>query len=547
MSSVKGQRDRILPPYTRRADDFQHRLSKTLAVSAMVLLAMMSGYLLAIFGGFGWFLPAIPLVLLIGIALWMAPDTRSDYNRPIAKLTYIYFAVMLMWPNYIAFNFPGFPWISFIRLLMFPLGMLGLYALATSSQTRHEVSDVLQSHKVLVRIFIAWVIWQALMLVVGGFQAVGNWVHQIFVYYFMFIIMAWLMVKPGRALIIHRLFITAAVVVSLVTLWEYHVGYTPWAYSVPSFLGMDPMVVERMQNVRLRTGEYRASSIFLTEVTYGEFFGIVLPFVLLGIMSAPKPWQKILGFMAYVLLFVAAVMNNSRTSMVGFLVVTTGFFALWVLRLYGRGLKRNDLFSTSIFLALPFIGILIATIILVSDRLRVRVLGGSEHAASNAGREAQWDMAIPVITRNPIGHGMGTVQQHVPYTNLAGDFTIDSYPINLLVEYGVPGFLLFVAFFVVAAYMGVRVFLRGETRDEEVAGAAALSIISFLITRTVMSSETGHIYVYPLAGLILAQWYMQKVRDGWKPSHVYRPSTRQVPGLAHGVVQRSAPPVSGRP
>ena len=513
MSSVKGQRQRILPPYTRQVNDFQHRALKTLGIAAMVLVAIVCGYALALFGTYGWFIPAIPVAVLAGVALWMAPDIEANLTKPITKLLFLYLGIILLWPNYIALNLPGLPWISFARLALLPFSIIALYAISTSYNVRSEIADRFRSNKIFARLFIGWIIWQFVMQVVGGFSSPGRWVNNISAYYLACVVVAWLFIQPEFPIRFKRLVNIAVLITSAITIWEFSLGSVPWAGSIPSFLSLDPEVLDTLNSSQVRTGQYRAVSIFMTAVAYGEFIGIMLPFVVLTVIQSKGPMRKTLAILMLVLLFIAAYFNNSRTAMVAFVVVPSAFVSMWVWKRFRRPAGKQDLLASAMAYVLPFILLCVAAMVLTIGRIRVRVLGGNAHAASNEGREAQWDMALPVIAKNPFGYGMGTVSQHVPYTNRGGVFTLDSYPINLLVEVGVPGFLLFVGMFACALVMGVLVYLRAETESEEVAGAAALSILSFLITRLVLSSETGHQFVYPMMGIILALWYVQKKRE----------------------------------
>lgn len=536
MSSVKGQRDRILPPYTRRANDFQHRLIKTLAISAMVLLAMISGYVLALFGVYGWFIPAIPVVVMAGIALWLAPDVDTDLVQPISIMLMVYMASLAIWPNYLALNLPGLPWISMARLTLFPLVLASLYAIATSHHVREEITARFQSHRLLTRLIIGWVVWEALMQVVGGFSSAGRWVNNALSYYLVLVVMAWLMTNRTYARRLHIVFLAAVAITSVMTYWEYYNQRIPWVDHIPAFLSIDPVYLEKLYSTSIRSGQYRATSIFLTAPNYGEYIGMMLPFVILVVLQATKPIRMLGGFILLIMLFIAALESNARISMVAFATVPVGMIALWVIRRFRRPEGKQDLLASAMAYGLPAAALFLTMAILSITRIRRRVLGGSEHSASNEGREAQWDMAMPVILRNPIGHGSGTISKYVPYTNLAGEYSMDSYPINLLVEFGVPGFLLFFGMLICAAVVGVRIYMRADNNEEELAGAAALALVSFMTTRLVLSSGAGLAFAFPFVGLILAQWYAQKVREGWTPTQRARlPSAGWRPArAAHG-------------
>ncbi len=509
---MKNQRARILPPYTRRVDDLQQRIVKLLTMTALIMLAMFLGFTLAVFGIFAWWLPATVIVILALIALWMAPDVDTHLDPAITRAYFIFVGLTLMWPSYIAFNFAGLPWISFQRLAMFAVVAITLFALATSARVRTEMAGVLTSHTLLFRLFLGWVLVHAIMLPVGMMESSGRWVSNSLTWHFMFIVTAWLMLTPGNLARLHRLIIIGALVTSLLVIPEVIEQRAFWVDYIPPFLGIDPEIIGKLQTGVIRSGVYRAGSIYIVSVTYAEYIGTMIPYILLAIVCAPTGWRRFLAILMLAALFHAALATQSRSAMVGFTITIPTFAAMVVWRNYQRKLAGRDMMAPAFVSMIPAAAAAFAFAVLTVPRIRVRVLGGAEHAPSNAGREAQWDMAIPQIIKNPLGYGMGSIDRIVPYVNGEGEFTIDGYTINLLVEYGIPGFLLFVGFFITAIILGVQAFLRSESREEDVAGAAAIAIFSFLVSRTVLSSEGQQWFAFGCAGIIVAVRYAQLKR-----------------------------------
>lgn len=500
-------RDRILSPYTRRVDDAQHRIVKLIGVTALIFLAMVLGFFIGIFGLPGWYIPAIPVVFLLGISGWLAPDVDTDLNKPITTTLLVYLVVLLIWPRYIAFNAPGLPWVSLQRLAMAILVLLFCYAFSTSSRVRRHMADVLQSQPRMSQIFMAWVLIHFLMLFVGRLNGFSNWINQTLIWNFAFLSAAYVGSLEGVALKAFRIIIMAAVVTSAIVIPEVHLNRPIWADSIPAFLAVDPEIVQLIAEGRQRIGEYRAISIFAESVSYAEFVGMMVPFTMLAIVRAPNSARMVLAIAAFILLFTAGLLTQSRTAMVGFIVGILAFFAIWVVRRYHKTYVQRDIIAPALLYSLPAIALSTLLVILSSTTLTRRVFGGGEHAASNDGRIAQWEMAMPKILSNPFGYGVGTISEVVPYVNLANVFTIDSYPINLLIEFGVAGFLLFVCFFVFAIVLGIRMFFSGATVEQQVAGAAACSLISFLTSRTVLSTNGSQPFAFLLAGLILGLWW----------------------------------------
>ncbi len=532
-----NQRARILPPYTRRVDDTRHLVSKVVVVTALILFAMMMGFFIAIFGLRGWFIPAIPIVAMFGAALWMAPDIDPHFDRGIIKGYFIFMAVSLIWPGYIALNVPGVPWISLDRLVMFALLTITLLQVATSQRMRQEISDILNSHKPMKRLFIGWVIISLVMSAVAGFSNISRDINFQIMWHLPFILSAWIMAKPGYADKFLKLMLIYALIVSAVVIPEVRLGHPFWAGYVPSYLLAEAYYSGMILDGAQRFGVYRAKSVYSVSLAFAEMIGMASPFVLFAIFHAKSWWRAALGIALFALLFTAAWFTQSRTALAVFFVSLPAFLLMWAVRRFRVEAKTRDMIGPVILWAYPAFAAVLTAAVLFVPRIRVRVLGGSGTRFSDNAREVQWEMAIPQIIKNPLGYGSGSVSERVPYTNLAGDFTIDSYPINLLINYGVPGFLLFAGFFMVAAYVGARAYVMAETREEMVAGAAAVGIMSFLVSRTILSMEGGIPLAFVLAGVIMGIHWQQRQRA---PAEVpkaalqsrYPMPPRQIRGIA---------------
>ncbi|MFN3370185.1 MAG: O-antigen ligase family protein [Sphingomonadaceae bacterium] len=505
-------RARILPPYVRRVDDTRHRILRLLLGVGLVLFAMAMGFFIALFGLFGWYIYAIPLVILFLVALWLAPDVDTRLDGPIARTYFIFMAIFMMWPNYIAINLPGVPWISFERLAMFALAGLTLYALATSRRFRGDFAEGLTHDIVMFRLFAGWTFIQFAMLAVTLFGAFGTYLNDLLFWSFLFAMSAWMMRVPGQPMRLFRLLIVAAVLTGIFGLLEAHHGKPIWIDHVPSFLGIEPSIIETLQTGRTRGGELRVKGIYRTSPGNAEFIGMAVPLALWAIAHAPTVRRAVLGIAFLALLFQVGLETQSRTAMVSFAVTIPAFVGIWALRRFRTEGPKRDIIGPAFVWLAPMLVSAFAALLLLWPRARVAVFGGSMHRKSNAGRERQWDMAIPEIIDNPLGYGIGTIEKVVPNYNWAGIFTIDSYPIVLLVEYGVIGFLVYVALFVYAIYLGIRTYIQASTREEMLAGAFAVSLCSFLVTRTVLAAGSQPVLAFAYAGMITGLALVQKKR-----------------------------------
>lgn len=503
-------RARILPPYTRRVDDVLHRSLRLLAGVALVLFAMAMGFFIALFGTFGWFIYAVPLVLLFLVALWLAPDVDTRLDGAIERTYMILMGLFLIWPTYIAFNVPGMPWISFERLAMFTLAGLALYAMAISSRVRRDLAETITANKLIFRLLALWTAIQFVMMLVALGDTLNRYIVFLLFWNFLFVMSAWMMRREGNAMRLFRLILIGTIVVGVFAILEVREGKPIWTDHIPAFLGIDPEVLQTLNDARRRGGEVRATGIYLTAVGYAEFIAMAVPIFLFAVMHAPTIRRFVVALGLLYVLFHVGLLTGSRTAMVGFTVAIPAFFGIWALRRFVRESARRDIIGPAFVWLAPVLLAGFAAAILFIGRIRVRVLGGSSHRKSNEGRERQWDMALPEIIQNPLGYGLGKIESVVPFYNSAGVFTIDSFPIVLLVEYGVLGFLVFVGLMLACIYWGIRIYIRADRTEEMVAGAFAVSLIVFLVTRTVVATGPSPTFAFALCGLIAGlYWRMQ--------------------------------------
>ncbi len=534
-------RARILPPYVRRVEDTRHKVLRVLLGVALVTFSMFMGLLIAVFGLPGWSMYAMPLVALFLLALWIAPDLDTDLDRTIRRGHFAVIAFFMIWPSYIALDLPGVPWISFERLIMFALAAITLYALATSSRLRGEFAEVLQADTGFFRAFLIWTVIQLAMVAVAQFQTAGRFVNYLLFWNFLLMLTAWLVSKPGYARKLFWLLLIANALQAIFALLELHNGKPIWTDYIPPFLGIDPTIMEKLHFGYVRSGELRVKSIFLTSTGYAEFIGMAAPLALWAVLHAPNVRRFLAAIALLYLLFYAGLLTQARTAMVGFTIAVPVFMALWVVRRYIRkGASQRDVLSSGMLWLAPAGLAVFAAAIMFIPRLRVRVLGGSQHRKSNAGREAQWDMAIPKIFENPLGYGVDKIESAVPFYNWAGVFTIDSYPIILLIEYGVLGFLAYIVMFGAAVYLGARTYVLGESREELLAGAFAVSILCYMVSRVVVATGPAPTLAFAYAGIVLGLWWRHRQRVPKPPPKpavepLYRLPPRRVAALARQV------------
>ena len=143
-------------------------------------------------------------------------------------------------------------------------------------------------------------------------------------------------------------------------------------------------------------------------------------------------------------------------------------------------------------------------VVFSSHTLTMRVLGGGAQAASTEARAEQRRIGIPKILANPIGHGLGQSGTVLNYVSPTGITTVDSHYLTTLLDLGIVGTLSFYGMFLVAAWLGLRLYLGAGERETELAGPLAAMFLIFVVVKSVLSEETNHSLVLLLLGMMMA-------------------------------------------
>jgi O-antigen ligase len=203
-------------------------------------------------------------------------------------------------------------------------------------------------------------------------------------------------------------------------------------------------------------------------------------------------------FMVYVIL-----LTDSRLGLVGTFVTIALFLLLWGAHRWWH--VKQSLVGASIFFGYPAaLGAMIGVILFVG-RIR-RHFFGAQYQDSNDGRNEMYSKGIPMILQHPWGYGSGNGAVALGITNPAGDISIDTYYMSIGLDYGVLGFLFYYGAVLAAGYYAARPALLnpGEKRDIAFLGPLAISLASFLVSKSVFSQEDNNPLVFMMMGAIAA-------------------------------------------
>ncbi len=495
----------ILPLYTR-APDVPSRLRRSLVVVAQIAAAAAYGFAAVALPPSLLPILIAPVVLCLLLALWLMPD-RGVFPLAIIQNAYsVMLVLMVIWPVYIAVVLPGLPWLTPTRMALFVVTFFFLYSVSTSSVLRSHLSVVARSCKPL---WIAFLLWEASMFISIPFShhvattlkiLLDNQLRLVELFFLGCLIYARRGV-PTRTL---ATLIVLAMICAVDGFIEMKLEYPPWAHHIPSFMRVDDATMANVLGSQARSadGLYRVRGPFPLSLVFAEYLAICIPFIIHWIVTGRSLMLKVFMAVAWVMVMAAIVITHSRLGLVGALLAHVTYLPMWALRRWRA--NPSALLGPFILFGAPFAALMLVGVVLSSHTLRTHVLGGGAQAASDLARAQQRAMAMPKVLHNPIGYGLGQSGQTLGFVNQGGASTVDNHLITSLLDIGVLGTISFYGMFVIAAWLGARMYLTTKDREIELGGPLAVTFLVFFVIKTVLSQENNHPLVLLLLGMTLA-------------------------------------------
>ncbi len=490
--------ERILARYTAPTLIHRHRL-KLLAVLAVT--AFVYGFFFGIGGTYVLVPLGVPLAIMLGIIIWLLPDTD---RAPIGQLPWLmtaFIIAMSCWPNYLALALPGLPWITANRLIEFPLAAMVLISWSVSPSFRAEMRRVLAASPVVSRLMGALVLIATLSIALSirPAESLSRFFAAQLDWTLIFLVAAFVFRVEGRARRLNGMMLGTLVFISVIGLWEARLGHAPWAGHVPSFLSVDAETVQKMSSgtVRKATGLYRVKSVFSSPLGHAEYVALTIPFIIHLIVYGRQRWLRVAAILALPLIADVLIRTDSRLGNLGFLVAFLLYPAGWALLHLKRASRPIALAIIGIY---PVVFSLFIVATFAIHRLRVKIWGGGAQQASTEGRKQQIAMGIPKVLKRPWGYGIGEDGRALGFTNMAGVPTIDTYYLSIALELGIIGFIVYYAIFGYTVWRSGRNLFDARDPDTLTLLPIAIALINFVLVKSVFSLETNHPLVFAMLG-----------------------------------------------
>jgi hypothetical protein len=501
---------------------------KWLLVLGLMAISVVNGYWFAVYAPHLMLPFAIPPVLLALFLIWALPHGDYAPTRPMTGLFWGFLIAFVAWPNYLAIALPGLPWLTFLRITAGPMAVLLLVSVSVSAKFRREVSTVLKDSPLMWKSLIAYLIVVTLTLPFSGH--IGDTINRYIVLLLdevaVFFICCHVFAKRGAIELWAYALLALNMIVCLLGVWEMHLGVVPWAGHIPSFLQIeDPTVVKILTGgARAATGVHRVASVATTALNLAEILGLTTPFALhIAVHRYPLVIRAFAAAMLPLLVYVI-ILTDARLGFMAMLVSGTLYVLLISLVRWREA--RSSILGPAVVLSYPAIFLAIVAATLFIGKIRAKVWGDGSQNASNEARKAQWRMATPKIIKDPIGHGYGEGGRVLGYHNSAGIGSIDSYYLNLMLETGIVGFILYLVLFLGASGTAAKTLIQHPMaeREERMLMPMSVCLVAFIVVKSVLSEDANHPLVFMVLAGIATLVHRIRQQEREAPGSVSAPS-----------------------
>jgi O-antigen ligase len=437
------------------------------------------------------------------VLLWVMPDLPLVSPGLIRRAFFVMLIADVSIPFYYMVQFPGLPWISARRLATFALITPFLTAIAASSDVRRHIAERIRASSLIVICAAAYLALAVISIATSALptESFSGLTDAVLSWYVPFLAMIYIARGTDDVVFILKIICVCALFNTAAGIVEFRLQHKFFIDIFPG--GMLSTLIENNPTLQallpspgdFRNGLFRAASIFVTPLSFGEFEIVAIPIGLFFALHRENLFEKMLGWAVVFGGFIGIFASGSRGGWVGVLLSLAVFATIWSIR---QGMKSKTSLAPATAGLVGVIGFgTIIALIFGSHSIHDTVLGGGAQAGSTEARYAQWIAAIPFIKANPItGHGFGLGGYMI-------GSSIDSYVLSLLIETGIPGLIFFAGLLLIPVWYGLRYYLSDRSEAGAAAGAVACSFVAFTANRLVLSQKENHMLIFSLLAIVV--------------------------------------------
>ncbi len=506
--------DPVLPPFRQARSPFRNARIKFIAFALFIFIGFFYGFWGSILPSSFVIYLAIPIVLLLGLILWAMPDARHHNFVAIGWAYIAYSLVMYVWPNYLALNLGGLPWISMRRLAGVSLIIFFIFSLSHSKYLRDFLKNSVNEIPYIWRFLIAFYIISFANIFISDNlnHSYKLWFNNQYAWTAVFFAGVYLMTKPKFTKNWLILLAVMGIFTAVIGVYEQTNQKLPWADSVPQFLMVEVELLEKILTPSFRGGLYRSQSIFSNALPFSQFLAVISIIILHFAVAAKSNAARLFLIATQVIVLMAIVYTRARLGLIGFIVGHALYALVWGLR--RQRFDRSSIIGAAISYGYPALILSFAFLVNVVDALRIRIIGSGTAAASNNARDQQWSMSPQAIMESPfIGHGSGMGATALGYKNQSGATVIDSHVLTVILDYGIVGAIGYFGAILMLIFVALKWSLRLPNtlpKDQKELGLIlplGVMLVVFLVIKWVFAQEENDSLMWMTMGAIIAMNY----------------------------------------
>ena len=533
----------ILKPYVTRKRPGPFK--RVMFVSLLVFTSIIYGLMAVILPIQLLAMMLTPLLILAAIVLWMLPDIGGVQMRRMQSLLLGFLGLSIAWPNYLAFNLPGLPWITPTRIVLFWLVTVFILNFSTSREMRDGLRDAVSAISGYMKIF--WLFWLVVTFSIvfsdSLLTSLKLYINNQIYWTMIFFATALAATRTGFVSRMAKILLWSTIVVIVYSLYEAQSQRVIWIDHLPSFMKIDPEVIEQVMAAQARAGTqgYRVRGPYIIALYFAEFLSMAFPFFVHATVQA----RRIMPFLALAAatlgMMVLMYSTDARSAMVGMIIVLAGYPLFAATREMAK--ENRAILGSAVVYGYPAIVAVLAFVVMFWQRARVAVLGGGQHASSSDARSEQWAMSWPKLATHPFGHGVARGNEAVGYVQADGTGTVDSYFLTVMMDSGYLALPLFIMVFIMPAIVAFLSFRHAKSDETKLLAPLSLALVNFTIVKGVLSTESTVPLAYLFLGCIVGLIWQRQREVSTAPQsdieavaqHAPPPRRRVVPALSRPI------------
>lgn len=444
------------------------------------------------------FVARAALMVAALFAIILAWGLRSQKNkvpdRLLFNLMMLIVALSVAWPRYVFFSAGSLPKVNPQTLsVMAGLGLILLFSIYSPSFSK-RISVSAKNGGVVFVLAATWLLWRLLANFLGTYPVIATLDYLRETLYLSSFLLFGLVIasydngpkKMLHLLILVGLFVGLAGLVEAFQQKNMFVGFASQDAE-----GDLAGILSSIAADKSRGGAYRVQSTFGHPILYAQFFAALMPLALYGAIFERKWIWRVLSFIVIPITLIAILKSGSRAGIVSF-VVAVGFLAVL---LWFRAIVHGRTSKFVAILALPLLGIGIG---IVSYVLQGLAAGSSQiESSSTEVRKIMINNAIDVLWNSPLwGFGQGSALAKAGIINTKGLATLDNYFLNISVDSGYVGLILFLLLLVTFGAKGFKFSVLNKGEDGMFVGACVAGALALFTTFSIVSINDNMTFLW---------------------------------------------------